>query len=79
MFRGTLKGSTLRLEEESLNLRLEEELKSFMEPGPGVDAGLVGVLNNCLAMSRDILRSDGLINHQPESGLTVADSSSPML
>ncbi len=39
---------------------------------PGVDAGLVGVLNNCLAMSRDILRSDGPINRQPEPGLTVA-------
>ena len=36
MFRGTLKGSNLRLEEESLNLRLEEELRSFVEPGPAV-------------------------------------------
>ncbi len=35
MFRGTLKGSNLRLEEKSLNLRLEEELRSFVEPGPG--------------------------------------------
>ena len=37
MFRGTLKGSNLpvRLEEESLNIRLEEELRSFVEPGPG--------------------------------------------
>ncbi len=35
MFRGTLRGSNLRLEEESLNLRLEEELRSFVEPGPG--------------------------------------------
>ncbi len=34
MFRGTFKGSNLRLEEESLNLRLEEELRSFVEPGP---------------------------------------------
>ena len=34
MFRGTLRGSNLRLEEESLNLRLEEELRSFVEPGP---------------------------------------------
>ncbi len=34
MFRGTLKGSNLRLEEEFLNLRPEEELRSFMEPGP---------------------------------------------
>ncbi len=34
MFRGTLKGSNLRLEEESLKLRLEEELRSFVEPGP---------------------------------------------
>ncbi len=32
MFRGTLRGSNLRLEEESLNLRLEEELRSFVEP-----------------------------------------------
>ncbi len=35
MFRGTLRGYNLRLEEESLNLRLEEELRSFVEPGPG--------------------------------------------
>ena len=34
MFRGTLKGSNLRREEESLNLRLEEELRNFVEPGP---------------------------------------------
>ncbi len=33
-----LKGSNLRLEEESLNLRLEDELRSFVEPGPGVSS-----------------------------------------
>ncbi len=36
MFYGTFKGSNLiRHEEESLNLRLEEEhVRSFVEPGP---------------------------------------------
>ncbi len=33
----------LRLEEESLNVRLQEELRSFVEPGPGV---LVRAPNN---------------------------------
>ncbi len=34
MCRETLKGSNLRVEEESLNLRLEEALRSFVEAGP---------------------------------------------
>ena len=33
MFRGTLKGSNL-CHEENLNVRLVEELRSFVEPGP---------------------------------------------
>ncbi len=45
VFHGTVEGSNFKLEEETLNLRLAEQLRRFMEPGLGVKVQTKNICN----------------------------------